>query len=105
NHYPIGTLPDRNYRGFAYDFGLNISPNGAIEYQNATNFGGQLAGSLLVTRWSAGDDIIALTVNGAGNVTAATTGIPGMGGFANPLDIIEDPNNGNLYVIEFPNQA
>lgn len=105
NHYPIGTLPDRNYRGFAYDFGLNISPNGAIEYKNTTNFGGQLAGRLLVTRWSAGDDIIALTVNGAGTVTAATTGIPGMGGFSNPLDIIEDPNNGNLYVIEFPEQA
>ena len=31
---------------------------------------------------------------------ASQTGIPGMSGFANPLDIVEDPQNGNLYVTE-----
>jgi hypothetical protein len=30
--YPIGTEPDRNWRGAAFDFGEHQSPNGVIEY-------------------------------------------------------------------------
>jgi hypothetical protein len=36
------------------------------------------------------------SARGSGNL-----GLTGMSGFANPLDIVEDTRNGNLYVSEF----
>jgi len=98
--YPAGVQPDRNYRGAAYDFGTHYSPNGVIEYRGSA-FGGALRGKLLVVRYSAGDDIIVLTP-GATNpdIVAGQTGIPGMTGFVDPLDITEDTRNGNVYVTE-----
>lgn len=96
--YPVGTAPDRNWRGAAYDFGTNYSPNGVVEYRG-TAFGGALQGRLLVVRYSKGDDIIALTPNAAGAVTGAQAEIPGLGdGFVNPLDITTRGND--LYVTE-----
>ena len=78
NAYPVGTQPDRNWRGAAYDFGKNKSPDGAIEYQGGA-FGGALQGKLLVARYSEGDDIIVLTPGGgAGNIVDAQTGITGV---------------------------
>jgi uncharacterized repeat protein (TIGR01451 family) len=104
NHYPIGTLPDRNWRGFAYDFGLNKSANGVIEYRNPFAFGGALQGRLLVVRYSQNDDIIVLTPGGPSlNIIAEITGITGFLGFNNPLDLIEDVDTGNLYVVEYGN--
>ena len=97
--YPVGTQPDRNYQGFAYDFGLNYSPDGTIEYQGDA-FGGALDGKLLVTRYSGGDDVIALTVDDNGAVVDAQTGIVGLGGFTDPLDLTER-SDGSLYVAEF----
>jgi glucose/arabinose dehydrogenase len=98
--YPVGVQPDRNFRGAAYRFGAHYSPDGAIEYRSST-FGGALRGKLLVTRYSAGDDIIVLTPNTTnGDISAAQTGIPGLTGFVDPLDLIEDRRNGNLYVTE-----
>ena len=41
--YPVGTQPDRNWRGSAYDFGLHYSTNGVIEY-TANAFGSALEG-------------------------------------------------------------
>ena len=32
--YPVGTQPDSNYKGFAYDFGENQSPNGVVEFKS-----------------------------------------------------------------------
>jgi len=32
---------------------------------------------------------------------SANIGLIGMSGFANPLDLVEDPINGNLYISEF----
>jgi hypothetical protein len=122
--YPDDTLyskhvkPDKNYRGYSFDFGLNHSPNGAIEYKSNA-FNGALKGKLLVCRFSGGGDIIVLepgatkrvplkkagddhiydivnSARGSGNL-----GLTGMSGFANPLDIVEDTRNGNLYVSEF----
>jgi hypothetical protein len=98
--YPDGTLPDRNYRGFAYDFGLNFSPDGVIEYQYG-GFGGALVGKLLVVRFSAGDDIIVLEPGLNGDITSANANIASFDGFNDPLDLIEDPVNGNLYVSQF----
>ena len=66
--YPDGTKPDRNWRGWAYNFQNNQSPNGAIEYKG-DNFGGKLKGKLLVVRYSNGDDIVVLHPNGTATGT------------------------------------
>ncbi|HYO08053.1 MAG TPA: Ig-like domain-containing protein [Tepidisphaeraceae bacterium] len=109
--YPVGTQPDRNYRGnitgaaagtqgSAYRLGLNYSPNGIIEYQSG-EFGGLLQGRLLVAEYSGGDDIAILTPDANGNITQVTRGVAGLTHFVDPLDIAEDPATGNLYVSEF----
>src|SRR5262249_44742064 len=99
--YPVGTQPDRNYRGAAFDFGKNYSPDGVIEYKGNA-FGGKLNGKLLVARYSGGDDIIALDVDPAtGKITGSSAGIAGFKGFVDPLDLTEDTRTGFIYVIEF----
>jgi hypothetical protein len=102
--YPVGTPKEPNYRGYAYDFGLNISPNGVIEYKSNA-FSGKLKGKLLVCRFSGGDDVIVLEPGGTNkNIIQATEGIkiPGLRRpFANPLDIVEDVKTGNLYLSEY----
>ena len=105
--------PDANYRGAAFNFELNRSPNGAIEYKSDA-FNGALKGKILVCRFSGGGDIIVLKpgslVKGSSEslydieesyTGAGTNGLVGMSGFINPLDIVEDVKTGNLYVIEF----
>jgi glucose/arabinose dehydrogenase len=99
-NYAVGTQPDRNYRGVAYDFGKNFSPDGVIEYQGS-RFNGALDGTLLVVRYSGGDDIIALSRDKNGKITKAQTGIEGFTQFVDPLDLTEDKRNGNIYVAEY----
>ncbi len=103
--YPDGTDPDPNYKGITYNFGLNQSPNGAVEYQGNA-FGDELKGWILVVRYSSGDDIIALKpdANSPYDITQERLNIPGFTGFNNPLDIIENPATGFLYVAEFQNE-
>ncbi len=101
--YPVGTNPDRNWGGISYNFFNNKSPNGVIEYRSPV-FDGQLQGQLLVVRFSGGNDIIALRPDETTldiPESNATTSIPGFTGFDNPLDLIEDTRNGNIYVSEF----
>ncbi|MDN3550487.1 Ig-like domain-containing protein [Mucilaginibacter aquaedulcis] len=118
--YPVNVVPDANYRGAAYNFGLNHSPNGVIEYKSNT-FNGALKNKILVCRFSGGGDIMVLkpgslvkvgSINNANSddhiydITEVTTGsgnfgLVGMSGFANPINLVEDPTNGNLYVIEY----
>ncbi|WP_188584539.1 putative Ig domain-containing protein, partial [Dyadobacter sediminis] len=118
--YPVTQGPDANYRGAAYNFELNKSPNGAIEYKSNA-FNGALKGRLLVCRFSGGSDIIVLepgakikdpAVNSADSddriydiigaqTGSGTEGITGLSGFTNPLDLTEDVETGNLYVIEY----
>ena len=99
--YPVGVQPDRNYRGTAFDFEYNKSPNGVIEYQSDA-FEGALQGKLLVVRYSGGDDIIALTPGSTtGDIVNAETGLPGFTGFSDPLDLIENPATGDIYVSEY----
>jgi glucose/arabinose dehydrogenase len=97
--YPVGTLADRNWRGAAFDFGMNQSPNGIIEYRGSA-FGGALNGKLLVVRYSRGSDIVALTPDPQGDITDVQVGIPGFGGFRGPLDLAEDPQTGFIYLAE-----
>ncbi|MCJ8164146.1 InlB B-repeat-containing protein [Pontibacter sp. E15-1] len=102
--YPVGTQPEPNYRGWAYDFGLNKSPNGVIEYKSDA-FSGKLKGKLLVCRFSGGDDIMVLEPGTSVlDIIRATEGaaVPGLRRpFANPLDVIEDTQTGNLYISEY----
>ena len=98
--YPVGTQPDPDYQGFAYDFGRNRSANGAIEYKSDT-FGGALKNKLLVVEYSSGDDILALAPGIDGNVSRGNV-TQVISGLTDPVDLIEDTkrNLGNLYVAE-----
>lgn len=103
NDYPVGTLPDKNWRGYSFDFQNNMSPDGAIEYKSNT-FNGALKGKLLVVRYSQHDDIITLTPGGPNNdIISSIEGpsIEGFSGFIDPLDLTEDTKNGNIYVSEY----
>ncbi len=103
NAYPVGTLPDVKWKGYAFDFQNNKSPNGVIEYKSNT-FNGSLKGKVLVVRYSQHDDIIALTPGGTNkDITSSNEGftIPGFTGFIDPLDLVENVNNGNIYVSEY----
>ncbi|MDX1990945.1 MAG: Ig-like domain-containing protein [bacterium] len=107
NHYTIGTLPDPNYRGVAYDVGFNKSPNGTIEYRNTTAFGGALAGSILIVRYSQNDDILVIRPSADGSLNPAnvTTGVRSFDGFNNPLDLTENISTGDIYLIEYGDEA
>jgi glucose/arabinose dehydrogenase len=98
--YPIGVRPDSKWVMPAYDFGKNVSPNGLTEYKGQA-FGGLLDGTILVTRYSGGKDIIVLKPGPDGKIVEAITGIDGLTGFSDPLDLTEDENTGNLYVAEY----
>lgn len=98
--YPEGVKPDRNFHAPIYDFGEHISPNGIIEYRSGA-FAGALKGKILVTRFSGGKDILALTTGPFGNITETISGIPGFTHFQDPLDLTEDITTGDLYVAEF----
>ncbi|WP_144268104.1 PA14 domain-containing protein [Demequina sp. NBRC 110055] len=109
--YPLGTLPESHYKGVAYDFEYNKSPNGTIEYQSKT-FGGQLENRIIVVRFSNNNDLIFLQadpVTGAilgAQTEVGITGVPnstigGVGGFNDPLEVVEDTRNGNLYVNQY----
>lgn len=103
--YPVGTQPDRNWRGAVFDFGEHQSPDGLIESQSGA-FDGALLGKLLVVRFSGGDDIIVLTPGIGGEIIRSQTGFPGMTGFnLNPLDLVENPSNGFIYLTEYGDQS
>ncbi len=102
--YPPNISADVNYRGVAYDFGFNKSPNGVIEYKSEAN-NGNLKGAMLVCRYSGGSDLIALYPDGPnGDIRTDKIGIPGFDGFIDPLDLVENPLNGYLYVSDVGRQ-
>ena len=102
NNYPDNIQPDANYSGFAFDFAFNQSPNGVIEYRSP----GALQGALIVCRFSGGDDLIVLVPDGPnGDIGTSRIGIPGFTGLDEPLDLVEDPNTGNIYVSNFTNSS
>jgi glucose/arabinose dehydrogenase len=96
--YPVGIRPDPNWRPAVFDFGAHRSPDGVIEYRGPA-FGGALDHKLLVVRYSAGDDIIALKIASDGSVSQAAS-VSGMSSLNDPVELVEDPNTGNLYVSE-----
>jgi hypothetical protein len=98
--YPVGIRPEPSFRAPAFDFGFNVSPNGLTEFRGNA-FGGKLNGKILVTRYSGGKDVIVLTPGADGSIVEATTGIDGLMQFSDPLDIVQHPQTGNLYVAEY----
>lgn len=100
SEYPVGTLPDRNWRGFAFDFGLHQSPDGVIEYKYG-GFGGALVGKLIVARFSGGDDLIVLEPGLNGDIVSSNEAIASFDNFDDPIDLVENPTNGYLYVSAF----
>ncbi len=101
--YPVGTLPDANWRGFAFKFPLHASPNGIIEYKGNA-FNGELKGKILVVRYVNNKDILVLEPGGNKKdiiKQSEGTAIPGFWGFNVPIDLTEDIRTGNMYVSEF----
>jgi glucose/arabinose dehydrogenase len=102
--YPVGTKPDPHWQPAAFDMGMHESPDGAIEYHGSA-FGGALDHKLLVVRYSGGGDVVALNVAADGSISGELTGMDGMTGFVNPLDLVEHQPTGNLYVAELGGQC
>ncbi|HQY89633.1 MAG TPA: hypothetical protein PK402_13350, partial [Tepidisphaeraceae bacterium] len=98
--YPVGTQPDPAWNRAIYVFGQHTSPNGTIEYKSDA-LNGKLKGRILVCRYANGSDVIVLTLDENGSVVRTDFGLPGLSDFNQPIDLIEDPVNGNLYVSEF----
>ena len=101
--YPEGTQPDRNWRPALWSLGISLSCNGLIEYQSDL-FGGALNHMILTTRYSGGKDIEVLEPDSTGKIVRAITGIDGFTQFHDPLDLVEDPATGCLYVTEYGGQ-
>ena len=101
--YPEGTLPDPNWRGVAYRFDTNYSPDGIIEYRGDA-FGGLLRGKILIAGWTRG--VILVLEPGGPNldIVSAQIDIPSLNDLDHPLDLIENPANGYLYVAEYGRQ-
>ena len=96
---PSAPSPTPHWQPAAFDFGMHVSPDGAIEYKGSA-FGGALDHKLLVARYSGGGDVVALNVAADGSISGELTGIEGITGFVNPLDLVEYQPTGNLYVAE-----
>jgi glucose/arabinose dehydrogenase len=97
--YPVGTMPDRNWRSPAFDFGKNLAPCGLIEYKSDAC--PALKGKILVARFSGGKDILVLSPGAGGEITESIAGIDGFTRLGSPLSLAEDPSTGYLYVSEF----
>ncbi len=98
--YPVGTKSDPAWTPATYSFGQHISANGVIEYKS-DKFNGRMKGALIVCRYAYDSDLIVLNLDKTGKVSETLTGMKGMTRFNAPLDVIEDPQNGNLYVAEY----
>jgi Bacterial Ig-like domain len=97
--YPVGTLPDKNWKGSIYDFSRNRSPDGALESKGPA-FGGALKGHLFVVEYSAGDDVVAVPIPPDGGTIDRTGVLQVASGLSDPVDIAEDVTTGNLYVAQ-----
>ena len=99
SQYPIGTMPDRNWRSPAFDFGKNLAPCGLIEYKSDAC--PALKGKILVARFSGGKDILVLSPAANGEIIESIAGIDGFTRLGSPLSLVEDPSTGYLYVSEY----
>ena len=101
--YDAGVRPDLNYDlDGAYSLGRNQSPNGAIEYKGGA-FGTNLKGAVLFAQFSTGDNVRAIRVDASGKIIGDDVLRRPDGSVINnyidPLDIIENPVTGQLYLM------
>ncbi len=103
SYYAPGTLPDPDYDiASTYSLGFNQSPNGAIEYKG-TAFGANLKGALLIAQFSSGDNVRMVLLDENGDVREDDVLRRPDGSvidsYIDPLDIIENPATGQLYLM------
>jgi hypothetical protein len=102
-YYLPGTLPESAYDiDGAYSLDFNKSPNGATEY-TGNAFGSNLKGAVLFAQFSTGDNVRYLLVNANGDIVGDDV-LRRPGGdvideYIDPLDIIEHPETGQLYLL------
>jgi hypothetical protein len=93
--YTVGTEPEASFEMPLYDFGLGQSVNGLFESSRSGT-----RGDIWAARYGAGDDIVLIRTNEDGTVDRVETNIPGLTRLTSPLNVVEDPRNGYLYVTE-----
>lgn len=98
--YPLGTKPDAKWEPPVLEFGRNLSPCGIMEY-HGNGQTAQLEGAIFVCRYSGGKDVCILVPNADGTIREMITGVEGLHNFADPLDLVQHPKSGHLYVAEF----
>lgn len=100
NRYPVGTPPHPRWQPPIAEFGSNLSPCGILEFRGVGRTA-VLDGALMVCRFSGGKDICLFVPDAAGVYREMVTGLDGLFGFADPLDLAQHPTTGHLYVAEF----
>ncbi|WP_031427815.1 PKD domain-containing protein [Flavimarina sp. Hel_I_48] len=98
--YPSNVQPDPNYMQPAFDFDFNKSPNGVIEYKSDA-FEGKLKGLIMVVQFSGQDNLLLLDPGSNGDIAYNYNSVTGLGGFDDPIEVVEDPKTGNIYVSEY----
>ncbi|MFS4438004.1 carbohydrate-binding protein [Paracoccaceae bacterium GXU_MW_L88] len=101
--YEVGVQPDENYDlDGVYNLGYNRSPNGVTEY-TGNAFGSNLKGAVVFAQFSVGDNVRYITVDELGNITGDDVLRRPDGSviddYIDPLDIIENPVTGQLYLM------
>lgn len=95
--YTVGVKPDPDYSPHVFDFGDKQSADGIIELKSGA-YGSGYKNSLLVARYSAGDDIMAVHLNSAGQVVGSSIFADDL---INVLDLTEHTPSGRIYVAQF----
>jgi hypothetical protein len=105
--YPVGTQPDPRWVAPIADLGDHQSADGLIQFRavGETACERKLDRALLICRYSFGADLVAVHLTPDGEIADVVEGIPGLTGFANPLDVTQDPRTGFLYVSDYGAQT
>lgn len=101
--YQVGVRPDGDYDlDGVYNLGYNRSPNGATEY-TGNAFGSNLKGAILFAQFSTGDNVRVIKVDAQGKIIGDDVLRRPDGSviddYIDPLDIIENPVTGQLYLM------
>jgi N-acetylneuraminic acid mutarotase len=94
-----GVPPLPNYRDPILVLGEHKSANGIVVYANPSAFCGALAGDLLLTNYSVGDDLVRVRLAEDGRSTLGPP-VRVLGGFDDPLPIAQSPD-GAIFIGEF----
>jgi N-acetylneuraminic acid mutarotase len=92
-----GVPPLPNWVPPLLDLGNNHSADGIIEYRNTQAFCGTLAGNLLISNYSVGDDLTRIQLSDDGTTVVNASSL--IGGFNDPLPLTQSPD-GRIFVGE-----